>query len=277
MAGRTTPAQTAFGPTMFAAAERFLPPERRVTQDDLAMGFLPAGLRLMTRLMRWRLVRELAARAIEKDAPGLWGGMLARKRYADDQVADALDSGIGQVVFLGAGLDTRAFRLVAPVGAEAIEVDLPANVAYKRERVRHLYGEVPEHVTLVPVDFETDDLEEALTRSGFRFGRPALFVWEAVTQYLTEDGVGKTLATLAKAAAGSRLVFTTYEATSSRGETCTAGRRATRSGSSETSYGGTASTPKTSASCSTNTGGWNTRMSERPTIKLGTSSRPAAI
>lgn len=85
----------------------------------------------MMRLLRWRFVRDLATRAIEKDAPGLWGGMLARKGYADDQVADALDSGIGQVVFLGAGLDTRAFRLVAPAGAEAIELDLPANVAYK--------------------------------------------------------------------------------------------------------------------------------------------------
>ncbi len=39
-------------------------------------------------------------------------------------------------------------------------------------------------------------------------GRPAMCVWAAITQYLTEDGVRKTVATLAKAAAGSRLVFT---------------------------------------------------------------------
>lgn len=60
----------------------------------------------------------------------------------------------------------------------------------------------------MPVDFESDDVAESLTATGFRFDRPAMFVWEAVTQYLTEDAVRHTLALLAKAATGSRLVLT---------------------------------------------------------------------
>jgi hypothetical protein len=39
--------------------------------------------------------------------------------------------------------------------------DLPANIAYKQERLRALYGRVPERVTLVKVDFDTDDLRRS--------------------------------------------------------------------------------------------------------------------
>jgi methyltransferase (TIGR00027 family) len=208
MARRTTATQTAFGPTMFAAAERYLPAAQRVTDDDLAFRFLPPGLRLMTGLLRWRVLRDLMARATERQAPGLWGGMVARKRYADDQVAEALEAGIAQVVFLGAGLDTRAFRLVVPSGAEAFELDLPANIAYIRRQAERVFGTPPARVMFVPIDFETDDLGHALTSNGFAFGRPAMFVWEAVSQYLTEAGVRRTLAALSEAAAGSRLIFT---------------------------------------------------------------------
>jgi methyltransferase (TIGR00027 family) len=123
-------------------------------------------------------------------------------------VAEAIADGIAQVVFLGAGLDTRAHRLVAPAGASALELDLPVNIAYKQQRLLAIYGGLPEHVVLVPVDFETDDLTAALAPRGFRIDKPALLVWEAVTQYLTEDGVRRTRAFLAKAASGGRLIFT---------------------------------------------------------------------
>lgn len=65
-----------------------------------------------------------------------------------------------------------------------------------------------DHVRLVSVDFETDDLMESLAANGFQLDQPTMVVWEAVTQYLTEDGVRRTLALLGKAATGSRLVFT---------------------------------------------------------------------
>lgn len=193
---------------VIVAAEQSLPPERRVVSDELAVRFLPAGMRLAARACRWRPVRELLIAATDKKARGIWGGVLCRKRYADEKVSEAVDAGIRQVVLLGAGFDTRACRLVVPRGAAAYEVDLPANIADKRRVLRTVYGRVPEHLALVPVDFETDDLAAALATAGFDPGRPALFVWEAVTQYLTEEAVRATLTFLAKAAAGSRLIFT---------------------------------------------------------------------
>lgn len=208
MAKRPPAAQTAFGPTMFAAIEQHLPEAQRVTDDQLAVRFLPRSLRLMVRACGWRVVRDWALRAMDRQTPGLWGSMVARKRYADDKVVEALGAGIAQVVILGAGLDTRAYRLDAPAGVPAFELDLPENIAFKRDRLRAVETELPENVTLLPVDFETTNLADTLTAHGFHLERPAVFVWEAVTQYLTEAGIRKTFGFLADAAAGSRLIFT---------------------------------------------------------------------
>ncbi|MEV5554794.1 SAM-dependent methyltransferase [Nonomuraea wenchangensis] len=207
MARRPAAAQTALGPMVIAAAEQYEPPGRRLVEDGLAAGFLPPVARATVRVCRWQAVRERMVAASERRAPGVWGGVLCRKRYADEKVAEAFDAGIEQLVVLGAGLDTRACRLTPP-GGRAYELDLPANVADKRRRLRALPGGAPERVRPIAVDFETADLAEVLSGHGFQAGRPAVFVWEAVTQYLTEEAVHATLAFLSRAASGSRLLFT---------------------------------------------------------------------
>lgn len=126
---RTAVAQTAFGPMVIAACEQHTPPARRLVDDPLAARLLPAGQRLLVRAGRWPAVQQRLAGATERLAVGMWASMLCRKRYGDDQVAAALEAGIGQLVVLGAGLDTRAHRLAAPAGVPAFEVDLPANIA----------------------------------------------------------------------------------------------------------------------------------------------------
>jgi methyltransferase (TIGR00027 family) len=193
---------------VIAAAEQYTPAQQRIIDDELAVRFLPPGLQWIVRACRWRPVRNLLMRMTDRSAPGMWGSMLCRKRYADDAVADALASGIGQVVILGAGLDTRAYRLVAPAGAVAFELDQRANTDHKLRRLRAIFGGVPERVRVIPIDFEVDDLAAVLAAASFDGGRPALVVWEAVTQYLTEESVRATFTFLAKAAAGSRLIFT---------------------------------------------------------------------
>lgn len=208
MAKHPPAAQTAFGPMVIAAVEQYYPAPQRLVHDDLALRFLPPGLRFAVRACKWGSLREWGIGATEKKAPGMWGGVLCRKRYSDDQVAAAIAAGVAQVVILGAGLDTRAYRLAAPAGVPAFEVDLPENIAYKRRRLQKLRGEVPEGVTLIPVDFQHDDLGAALAAGGFHVEQPTMFVWEAVTQYLAEDGVRSTLRFLARAAPGSRLIFT---------------------------------------------------------------------
>ena len=204
---RNLVAQTAFGPMVLAAVEQNEPPGRRLVDDDLADLFLPASLRLLVGATRWGPARRLMIRGSEFTGPGLWVNMACRKRFIDDKLKDSLDD-IDAVVILGAGLDTRAYRLTRQVRIPFFEVDLPANIAMKAKTVRRVLGELPLSVRLAPLDFEHDDLLTSLAEHGYHTDYRAFFVCEGVTQYLTEDGVRRTLEGLRAAAPGSRLVFT---------------------------------------------------------------------
>ncbi|MDR7277594.1 class I SAM-dependent methyltransferase [Catenuloplanes atrovinosus] len=208
MAPRNPATQTAYGPMVVAAAEHARPPGQRLYDDPLAVRMLPTAQRWIARSCRWDAVYRMLVAATDARAHGLWAGVLCRKRYATDQIRAALDAGIRQYVILGAGLDTSPYRLITPAGAHAWELDLPANIAVKRQRTRALPAGLVAGTTLVPIDFATDDLTGTLRAAGFAPAEPAMFVWEAVTQYLTEDAVLGTLAFLGTAAPGSRLIFT---------------------------------------------------------------------
>jgi methyltransferase (TIGR00027 family) len=207
---RNPVAQTAFGPMVLAAVEHNEPPGRRLVDDDLADLFLPASLRLLVGATRWGPARRLMIRGSEFTGPGLWVNMACRKHFIDDKLNAALSDikAIDAVVILGAGLDTRPYRLTRQVRIPVFEVDLPVNIAMKAKTVRRVLGELPLSVRLVALDFEHDDLLTSLAEHGYRTDCRAFFICEGVTQYLTEDGVRRTLEGLRAAAPGSRLVFT---------------------------------------------------------------------
>lgn len=208
MARRPAAARTAFGPMFVTAVEQHTPAAHRIVTDPLAARILPAGMRLAALTGGWGWLRRQLEKGSDRTAAGLWGGLLCRKRYARDQVSSALAEGIGQVVVLGAGLDTLAAGLVVPAGVPAFEVDMPENIATKRERLRAVLGELPAGLHLVEVRFDVDDLAQSLAAQGFRPDLPTMFVWEAVSQYLAEDAVRQVLSFLGTAAIGSRLIFT---------------------------------------------------------------------
>ena len=87
-------------------------------------------------------------------------------------------------------------------------MDLSTNIARKAAAPQRCFGRVPPGVTLLPVDFETDNLAERLDHDGFNAGARTFYVWEAVTQYLTEPAVRQTRDYLAGAATGNGLAFT---------------------------------------------------------------------
>ena len=204
---RNPAAQTAFGPMVQVAIEQYELPERRLVSDDLALSMLPAGQRALVRAMRWPLLRRLTISAGERAVPGSWSLIACRKRYIDDKLDQVLGD-IDSVVVLGAGMDTRAYRLARRSDIPVFEVDLPVNIDRKKAAVQRALGGVPASVHLVPLDFERDDLIGTLTGDGYRPDACTFFIWEGVTQYLTEDAVRATLDALRVAASGSRLVFT---------------------------------------------------------------------
>lgn len=118
----------------------------------------------------------------------------ARSRIAEDALSAAVEKGVRQIVILGAGLDTFALR--NPHDALDIriyEVDHPATQAWKRQRLAEAQIALPPSLTLVPVDFEQDDLAEALAGAGFSQNSTAFFTWLGVVPYLTQDAVAGTL------------------------------------------------------------------------------------
>jgi len=189
------------------AIEQYEPAERRLVSDDVAMSILPGGQRALVRAMRWAPLRRLTVWAGERAVPGSWALIACRKRFIDDKLDEALGD-IDAVVVLGAGMDTRAYRIARRSDIPVFEVDLPVNIDRKRAAVQRAIGGVPASVHLVPLDFERDDLMGALRAHGYRGDARIFFVWEGVTQYLTEDAVRATLAALQSAPTGSRLAFT---------------------------------------------------------------------
>ena len=200
-------AQTAFNPIVQVAMEQYEPPEHRLVTDDVAGEILPAGQRALVGAMRWPLLRRLTIAAGERAVPGSWSIITCRKRFIDDKLDEALPD-IDAVVILGAGMDTTGLRLARRSDVQVFEVDLPVNIERKKAAVERALGAVPASVHLVPVDFERDELMDRLVGHGYSTGARTFFIWEGVTQYLTEDAVRATLTALQGAAAGSLLVFT---------------------------------------------------------------------
>lgn len=131
--------------------------------------------------------------------------LACRAAHIDARVR-ALSEHIDQVVILGAGLDTRAARL-AREGVRFFEVDLPSSQAEKIEKVRAIEGYPVDAATYVRCDFESEDFLDRLVAAGFDADRPAVFVWEGVTYYLTEPAIRGTLERLASGAHGGSVVI----------------------------------------------------------------------
>jgi len=130
-----------------------------------------------------------------------------RHRVAEDRVAQAVAAGVRQVVILGAGLDTGAYRSPHGLDVSWFEVDHPATQAWKQRRLRQAGIEVPAFLQYVPIDFETEILGERLAAAGFDDAAPSIFVWLGVVPYLSEAAIFGTLAFIAGLPGGAEVVF----------------------------------------------------------------------
>jgi methyltransferase (TIGR00027 family) len=130
----------------------------------------------------------------------------ARTRFAEDTLAAAVRGGARQLVVLGAGLDTFAYRNVHR-DLRVFEVDHPATQAWKRERLARASIEEPASLTFVAIDFEQQSLCDGLSAAGFDASIPAFFTWLGVVVYLSEAAAWSTLRFIAGMLANSHVVF----------------------------------------------------------------------
>jgi len=194
--------ETAQGTAFIRALSCFEPDPKIRGMDDLASLFLPEAQRHKLQHERYRA----AAKSMIDN--GTYEYVMARTKYFDDILEDSLADNIEQIVILGAGYDTRAYRFSEKMaGIRVFEVDAPYTQTEKIERLETA-GIPHDHVRFVSVDFEKDDLMTRLSESGHRKDLRTLFIWEGVSLYLTPESVDSTLDHLRSlCCAGSILCF----------------------------------------------------------------------
>ncbi|MBF6341555.1 class I SAM-dependent methyltransferase [Nocardia abscessus] len=189
------PSTTAMAVAQYRAYHQ-LADEPRVFTDPFAVRILGESVLAETEFdhgLDWDLVRQRRL------------FINARSRFADDTVAAAISRGTDQVVILGAGLDTTAYRH-GSAQARIFEVDHPTTQEWKRRRLSGARMAIPNSLTFVPVDFENTTLATGLARAGLDSNRSAVYVWLGVAVYLTRASVDETLRYIASHAK-SEVVF----------------------------------------------------------------------
>jgi methyltransferase (TIGR00027 family) len=175
--------------------------EKLITSEDLDLiSEHPISQALRGDYQKGRQNREVA---------GMSNLMLVRTRFVDEQVQSAIREGTTQIVILGAGFDTRAYRFAEDLKDKAVfEVDYRSTQELKKRRLESAMGSLPSFVHFAEIDFKRDDLKDVLAKAGYQPDKKAFFVWEGVSMYLSEDAVRATLRSIASySAPGSSLVM----------------------------------------------------------------------
>jgi methyltransferase (TIGR00027 family) len=134
----------------------------------------------------WAITRLLS--------PGLYAYLYARTAWFDAVFAEELRSDVRQIVLVGAGYDSRAYRFRDMLRDTRIfEVDVPTTQERKRSILEEAKVAIPDQVRFVPVNFKTDTLDQVLPNHGFDTAARTLFIWEGVMYYLEAESVDRVL------------------------------------------------------------------------------------
>ena len=195
------PSRTAWGAARHRAVHQIVE-NGSIFRDPLAVPILgvdPAA------------AEDAALRYDTDDSPGtriLRFFIVSRSAFAEAKLAEAVEQrGASQLVVLGAGFDTFAYRNPFGERLRVFEVDHAATQAWKRERLAAMDIAQPDWPTFVGVDFERESFAERLAESGFDASRRTFVFWLGVSMYLTEATVDATLAAVAAWPGGGEIVF----------------------------------------------------------------------
>jgi len=180
-----------------------------VFRDPYAAWFLPPKYALLAKAGRVGVLNAVISKFIDKKWPASpRATLVVRTRLIDDAIAKCVSRGARQVVLLGAGYDTRSFRLRTLAGCNVFEVDREPTQVRKRDLLKNAQPLV-RCARYVAVDFESEDLARELRRHGFDPEQLAVIVLEGVTNYLSAESVDKLFRELQTLLSGeSTLIFT---------------------------------------------------------------------
>ena len=191
---------TAQGVAKQRLIETIAGPEKSVINDPYADKFvIGSGV---IKLMGHRLNVWLSS----KLAPGFHEHLISRTRFIDDLIEKSAKEGIEQYVILGAGYDSRAYRLNLTPSLKIFEVDQPEVSDIKLSK---LPKDLPnlENITYVNVDFSYQSLSEQLLTAGFDQTKSTIITLEGVSQYITKEAVSSTIRELSLITKDARSIF----------------------------------------------------------------------
>ena len=198
------PDPTAVGAALCRLLEQSEPASDRLFRDTVLEGLLGDRAKPAVSLFPATMLRG----QLDGTAPGLYGSQVCRTRYIDDALLAALGRGVAQVAIVGAGYDTRAYRLPGMDGVRVVELDLPATMNHKRLALEKRVGGLPRNVTYVDLDLESPAAISAFTDAGIVTTERTVVICEGVTQYVSASAVDRLLKATGALCPGSELIFT---------------------------------------------------------------------
>ena len=204
---REDPSKMAEEIAFHRVVEMFMPEDERIFFDPYAISFV--NPEILENMAKNPIETQKKSEELEKLFPGVHNSIIARVRYFDDFVEKLADEGLEQLVILGAGYDTRAYRIDRlKENVKVFEVDHPNTQSFKIQKVKEILGSVPNHVVYVPVDFDTQKLYQRLLESGYEMSKKTLFIMEGLVMYIPPDAVDETLLFIVNnSGKGSAVIF----------------------------------------------------------------------
>jgi methyltransferase (TIGR00027 family) len=206
---RESPSKMAEGMAMHRYLESLKSKEERICYDPYAVHFINPQIIEYGKKHPEKANSKLEQ--MEKMFPGLSSSIIARVRYFDDYVTKYIEEGIEQLIILGAGYDTRAYRIIDLKDVKVFEVDHPNTQTFKIKKIRDIFGTTPSNVTYVPLDFEYEELGQKLFENGYNYSKKTLLIMEGLIMYIPEEAVQKILTFFTKnSGTNSSIIFDYY-------------------------------------------------------------------
>lgn len=202
------PSETA----LFAALRRTLANkefgDEKFGPDHLAEYFLPPHFRFF---LKFKKIQANTKEKLNEALPGLTEYMIARTAYFDGLFVDTLKKDFPQIVLLGIGYDTRAYRFAElNKGTKIFELDIAPTQNQKKIYLKKARIEIPKNVKFVSIDFNKEFLGDVLEKAGFEGQEKTLFIWEGVTYYLDAESVDATLNFVSKSSHPESIIAFDY-------------------------------------------------------------------
>lgn len=206
------PSQTAFMTAVHRAWHHHMAPEPKVLNDDLALTLSGLGSLEEAETYITTIIENFTALSDHETATTfvqhIEASVCMRSRVVEEQLLVAHQRNIQQLVILGAGLDSTAYRRIdLTAGLQVIEIDHPSTQHWKLECLAKAKIDVPDNVKFVAFDFENQTLAEAMEEGGVDFNLMTFFTWLGVQMYLTDDAVKSTFSVMGKFPEGSEVIM----------------------------------------------------------------------